>query len=339
MNHRALLSFFTLLIFSILLAPASVSAITMTPTRFEIRGDPGQTLTEEILLINETDLAETFYPSFSNFEAQGDTGSPAFVEPKDDLGTWMTTDVSSVSLAPLQQKIVSLKITIPKDAEPGGHFAVIFWGTTPQGVGSGVSVGAKTGVLVLLSVSGDVKEDAGLLDFNTKDKKFFYNTLPVSFQYRFKNDGGDRIKPEGTIDIRNSIFWKTEVLDANPVAGNILPSSTRKFTVDWVEYERPIDYVAPTGVFKKFWSDVVYQWKNFALGFYSAHLNVVYGLQEQRVGDTAFFFVFPWQLSLVMALILVIVIFGGQKLIKKYNKFIIEKAKTGARLPSDSSNG
>ncbi|MEK7071548.1 MAG: hypothetical protein AAB943_01265 [Patescibacteria group bacterium] len=342
-NRRVLLTFFAVMVLGFYLHPISVNAITMTPTRFEVSGNPGETLNEEVLLINETETAETFYVSFSNFEAQGESGSPAFVEPKDDLGTWMTTDVSSVYLAPRQQKIVSFKITIPKDAEPGGHFAVIFWGTSPTGGSGGVSIGAKTGILVLLSVNGDVREEAGLLNFNTKDKIFFYQTLPVSFEYKFRNDGGDRIKPEGTIIIRDTFFLPTERLDANPVAGNVLPNSTRKINVDWIKYERNADYVAPTQFFKKFWSDVGYQWKNFAVGLYSANLNVAYGTQGAHAKKMAFFFVFPWQLVLVLVVLFIIVFWGGKKLIKRYNKYIIEKARAGMQkenyIPPDSSHG
>jgi hypothetical protein len=337
-NCRVLLTLFTIITLGICLYPGNAKAITITPTRFEVSGNPGETLSYEILLINETEDSETFYPSFSNFEAQGDTGSPAFTEPTDDLGTWMTADMSSVYLAPRQQKIVPFKIHIPKDAEPGGHFAVIFWGTSPPGGTPGVSVGAKTGVLVLLSVNGDVREEAGLLDFNTKDKKFFYKTLPVSFEYRLRNDGGDRIKPSGVIKVRNTFFLPSEKLDANPVEGNVLPSSTRKFKIDWVEYERSLDYVQPTGILKKFWSETGYQWKNFAVGLYSANLNIEYGSQGARAKETAFFFVFPWQLVSVLLLLFIIVFWGGKKIIRRYNRFIIEKARAGMHLPSDSSH-
>lgn len=338
-NSKALFICFTIVAFSVWFFPKSADALTLTPGRFEIRGNPGETITEEMLLINEGAQVEAYYASFSNFEAQGESGSPAFVEPKSGLGTWITTPVSSVSLEPKQQKIVPFTITIPPDAEPGGHFAVIFWGTSPAGGSGQVSVGAKTGVLVLLSVNGDVKEEAGLLTFNTAGNQFFHNTLPVSLEYRFRNDGGDRIKPQGKITIRNTVFLPAEYLDANPAEGNVLPNSTRKITVDWVKYKRDGDYVAPTGFFKKFWSDVGYQWKNFAVGLYSANLNVAYGSEGAYAKKTTFFFVFPWQLVLVMLVIFVILFFGGKKLIKRYNRFIIEKASgnTGADRKSPPS--
>ena len=328
LNCRVLLTTFVVIAFGALFYADNASALTITPVRFEISGNPGDILRGEILLINENETAETFYSTFSNFEAQGESGSPAFVEPKEGLGTWIQTEFGSVYLTPRQQKIIPFTITVPKDAEPGGHFAVIFWGTSPAG-GGGVSVGAQTGVLVLLSVNGEVREDAGLLGFQIKDKKFWHSVLPVSFEYRFKNDGGDRVKPEGKIVIRNTVFWPTEKINANPVVGNVLPGSTRKFSVDWIKYSRPADYVAPTGIFGKFWSNVGYQWRNFAVGLYSANLKVAYGISGAEAKGSAFFFVFPWQLVLVMLIVLFLLFWGGGKLIRRYNRFIIEKARAG----------
>ena len=326
-KKRISLVFLFVAFFGLFFVTSKANALTISPVRMEIAGDPGQTLSKEMILTNENKTAETIYSSFANFEAQGESGNPSFVEPKDDLGTWMSI-VSNVTLKAGESKTIPFTITIPKNAEPGGHFATIFWGTAENKPGD-IAIGAKAGLLVLLSVSGDVKENAGLLNFNTVNHQFFYPTLPVSFEYRFKNDGGDRIKPEGVITIRDTLFLPADNLDANSGGGNILPNSTRKFNVDWIKYARTKDYIAPAGFFKKFWSDVGYQWKNFAVGFYSARLNVAYGAEGLHAKKTAFFFVFPWQLVLVMLVIAFLVIWGGRKMIKRYNKSIIEKAQNG----------
>ncbi len=312
-------------------------AMTVTPVRYEIKGNPGETLIEEMMIMNEDPVPVTYYSSFANFEAQGETGSASFVEPVDDIGTWIETE-KSVSLIPGEQRSVSYSIKIPENAEPGGHFGVIFWGTSP-GVGENgeqLSVSAQTGILILLSVSGDVKEEAGLLDFLKKDNKFWYNSLPVTFTYRFKNDGGDRIKPTGFIRISNTLFIPTKKLDANPVNGNILPASTRKFVVDWVKYTEPKNTVAPTSVIKNFFHKAYYQWKNFAVGLYSAKLDITYGLQEKNVNKTVFFFVFPWQMLICLIIIITIIFFTGKTLVIKYNKYIIKQAHSSVvKKPED----
>lgn len=318
----------TFFILSVFILPKGASALTLSPTRFELFGEPGQTLSGEIKITNETNKTETLYVSYANFEAQGETGTPTFVEPDGGIGTWISTEKESYLATPGKQEVIPFKIQIPKDAEPGGHFGVVFFGNTPRGGGQ-VSIGSQTGVLVLLSVAGDVKEDAGLLSFNIENNKFWHKTLPVTFEYRFKNDGGDRVKPLGRIRILNTLFIPTEKLNANPVEGNVLPGSTRKFKIDWVEYERPIGYVESTNFLNAFFDNVVYEWKNFAIGLYSAHLKIEYGSTPEKARDMVFFFVFPWELAIILVIVITIIFFGGRSLLRKYNRYIIAQAQKG----------
>ena len=175
-------------------------ALTVSPIKLELSGDPGKAVNGEFLLLNEQKEEKTFYASFENFEAQGETGAPNFVPGKEGLATWITAP-ARITLKPAEQKTVSFSIQIPKDADPGGHFAAIFLSTTPsqeQGGGQ-VAVGAKVGILVLLKVSGATKEGGGLLEFSSQNKQKFFSALPITFIYRFQNSGGDRVKPDGEI--------------------------------------------------------------------------------------------------------------------------------------------
>ena len=302
-------------------------ALTITPVRIEIKGDPGQVLTEEMTLINEQSTSATFYSSYANFEAQGDTGTPSFTSASEGIATWMKT-ADSITLGPNETKTISISIAIPKDTTPGGYFGAIFWGTAPESDKPGeVAISAKTGMLVLLSVNGDVKEAGGLVDFKTKENKFWYNTLPVSFEYRFKNDGGDRVKPTGTITIRNTVYLRADRIDANPVQGNVLPASTRKFKVDWIKYSDPDGAPLAASAMKKFLHTVRYQWKNFAFGLYSAHIDIAYGVQQQHAKDVVRFFVFPWQLLICIIVAGICIRWIGKKALHHYNKLIIARAR------------
>ena len=313
-------------------------ALTITPVRLELSGDPGETIIKKVTLINEQKVPVTFYSSFANFEAQGETGNPSFVEPKDDLGTWIKTD-ESINLSPGESKDVNLIINIPKDAYAGGHFAVVFFGTNSNnGENNGVGIGAKTGILILLSVKGNVLEAGGLLDFKLKDNKIFYNSLPVSFIYRFKNDGDDRIKPAGNIIIHSLFYLWPGKINANSVSGNILPHSTRKFDVTWIKKERPSDYITPSNKFVLFFDNVSYEWSNFAIGPYFAKVDLVYGKQGIHTTKNLFFFVFPWQLFICLVLAFAVLFLGGRKGLKKYNKHIIEKARLGFNTPNDANH-
>lgn len=312
-------------------------ALTLSPVRIEMKGNPGETVKGEMMVTNESEGTSVYYSSYANFEASGDSGSPSFVEPKNGIGTWMST-TASIDIKEKEAKAIPFSIEIPKDAEPGGYFGAILWGNSPNTPGSGVAIGSRTALLILLSVNGDVKEAGGLVDFSTNDNKIFYNTLPASFTYRFRNDGGDRIKPVGKITMHDLFYIPEDKIDANPSQGNILPGSTRRFNVDWVKNPREADYVAPSGIFAKFFDQAIYQWRNYAFGPYFAKLNLLYGTEATRVTKYTFIFVFPWQLLVCLAIILFIIIWGGKKMLKRYNSHIIQKARLGMNTPSDANH-
>lgn len=320
-----------LVLFAVILAvgvfPRTAHALTISPVRLEISGDPGETLTQEIILINESREIETYYTSYANFEAQGESGSPAFVEPTEGLGTWMSIG-DAITLNPGQQKKIPFTITIPKSADPGGNFAVIFFGTTPNG--KGVSIGAKTGVLILLSVNGDVKEQAGLVEFNLNDKKHFYKQLPVGFYYRFSNQGGDRVKPSGNIIIRSIFGWRVAKVNANPNDGNVLPGTTRKFLPEWAKRDSVVvraDEDTRNESYS-FIRAVRSEWHNFAVGVFRARLVAEFGTTNQEIkSKSVYFIVFPWELLLVIIVIAIPVWMILRTLIKRYNRSIIRKAQ------------
>lgn len=285
----------------------NAQALTLTPVRLELSGDAGNTVTSEITLINDRDTEETFYSSYANFEAQGETGSPNFVDPVEGLGTWIKTD-EVVVLAPGTSKIIPVTITIPSNTEPGGYFAAVFFGTNNPNLGDAgsVSIGAKTGVLVLLRVNGEVSEQGGILEYDTKDHKRFFTSLPVDFYYRFQNTGGDRVKPEGDITVKHFLGFVRARIPANLVEGNVLPNQIRRFEASWqskngtsVSSDEKLNFI----------ESVKNQWFNFAFGYYKANISLVYGEAEKITESSVGVWVFPWQLLLTIIVVLFIVRF------------------------------
>lgn len=310
--------------------PSQTYALTITPIRYEIAGDPGQTLTEKMGLVNETKTTQTYYASFSNFEAQGDTGSPTFVDAKEGLGTWITTSQASVTLPAGAQKEIEFKIKIPADATPGGYFAAVFWGTSPGGAPGQVSIGTKTGMLILLSVNGDVTEQAGLVDFQLHNNDHFYKQLPVGFQYRFSNQGGDRVKPTGNVVIRSILGWTVKKVNANPNDGNVLPGTTRKFLPEWSKKDTvdQRDEQEARNEKYSFRGSVKSEWQNFAVGIYRAKIIAEFGSTNQTVKSRAVYFVvFPWELLLVIFVIGVPLFFILRMMLRRYNRSVIRKAQ------------
>lgn len=296
-------------------------ALTVAPARIEISGNPGQTLQGEIDLYNEQNESKIFYTSYENFESNDDSGAPKFIGGKDGLATWVGTD-SSVSLNPQEKKTVPFSITIPAGTEPGGYFSAVFFGSQPvsENVGE-VSIGGKIGVLLLLKVNGDVREGAGLADYGTDGEKKVYSTLPVKLFYKINNTGADRIVPEGKITILNTFRMNSADIVLNEGRGSILPNSSRKFEAVWVD-----DVRDPKEV-KNFFSQALWQIKDFHLGWYTAKLNVVVGATGSTPITKDFhFFVIPWQLLTLLLIFFVGFGIVGKFILHKYNKWIINQA-------------
>ena len=324
-----------LVLFLVILAfpPFKATALTVSPVRLEVSGLPGQILLSELILLNEEREARTFYSSLENFEARGETGRPYFTPGTEGLATWIKVP-KEITLEPGETKTIPFSIGIPQNTEPGGYFAAIFWGSMPPEIKEGgqIMVGTKTGILVLLSIPGEIKGEAGILEFSTKDKEKFFSSLPISFIYRFQNTSQDRIKPEGEIEIKN-IFGKiSAVLPANKVEGNVLPRSIRKFEVIWADKIKDTNIEETQGDTKTgFFGAVKKQWSDFHFGRYVANLNLIYGVKNETAQASFSFFIIPWQLLIVIIILLVVILIVGRLGIKKYNKWIIAKALKGRR--------
>ena len=313
----------TLAISLLAVSVITAQALTVSPARAELTGDPGETISDSFLIINEQNADQTFYTSVENFESQGESGTPNFTASKEGLPTWIKVE-EKVTLKKGERIKIPYSITIPKDAEAGGHFAAIFLSTVPPSLGDGqVSVGAKVGMLVLLKVTGNVKEDGGLLSFVIKEGKKVMTSIPINFVYRFNNKGNDRVKPEGSITIKNMLGNEVARLDANKSLGNVLPGSTRRFEITYGGIEAP-------PVSAPFFDQVKFEKDNFALGIYTANLSLGFGNSGKAVSSISYF-IFPWQLLTVVLVVALIAIIVLMLLLKQYNRWIIKQARAAGK--------
>lgn len=319
------------LLLALLLPFTKVEAATVTP-RIEINANAGDTVREVFKVSNEERESKTFYLSFENFQSVDESGNPSFTGGRTDLASWISGP-ESVTVGPGDSAEVPVTIVIPGNAEAGGHFAAIFLQTTPPGqVGSGqVGVNSKLGSLILLRVGGDFEQGGAILEFATQDHQRFFTSLPVTFYYRFQNTGDDHIKPLGDVQITNTFGMTSKLLAANPVDGSVLPKSTRRIETSWITsgkpLKQPVEVAMPENTGKGFFGKAGYQLKHFAFGKYSAKLKLVYGTQELKSTNASYtFFVFPWQLIVVVLVGLGIVLPLLWMAIKRYNRYIIGKA-------------
>jgi hypothetical protein len=313
----------TIALSGLVMGLVSAQALTISPARDEVSANPGDTISGSFLLINEQDTEQTYYTSVEKFESQGETGTPSFSAATEGLATWIKLE-PSVTLKKGERIKVPYTITVPQDAYAGGHYASIFLSTVPPSLEEGqVSVGAKMGMLILLKVSGSIKEEGGLLTFQIKEGKKVVQSLPIDFEYRFSNKGNDRAKPEGNIVIRNMFGMESASIDANKSLGNVLPNSVRRFDVRLGDVEAP-------KVSDPFFTHVKFQMNNFALGVYFANIKLAFG--TSGIAESSFvYFVLPWQLLSVVGGGFVVIILLFIMLLKRYNRWVIKQARAAAK--------
>ena len=299
-----------------LLVTPHTKALTVSPVRLELNGEPGDTVFGNFKLFNEKDDAQKYFIVFRTFAAKDETGEPNFPDEQDEFVCWVRVS-PEVTVPGKDYKELTFKVNIPKEADPGAHFAAIFASTIPpkdENNSSNLKVTGEVGTLILFRVNGDFKDGADILEFDTKERKNSYTELPVWFYYRFQNSGDNYIKPLGDIIIKNFFGGTTKVIPANRDKGNILPGSIRKFESAWweaggVKNQSP-DF-KPYGEPQTFWEHVSHQWNNFAFGKYTATLNLAYEKSSDKSATaTTTFWMIPWHL-LSVVIVVGTVFFGG----------------------------
>ena len=174
-----------------------------------------------------------------------------------------------------------------------------FTGASPELEGTGVSLSASVGTLVLVNVSGDVKESAKIAELFVSQKgkrASLFEYGPLDLTLRIENDGNIHLQPKGTIQVTN-MFGKTVYLSQiNQDGRNVLPSSVRKF-------EQSMG-------------------GKLMFGPYKLKADVVYGSSNQITSDTVTFWVIPYKIIIGTILIIFLIVFA----FRRYNRFIINRA-------------
>lgn len=300
-------------------------ALTVSPTIFDQTSDPGKTLKGTVTLMNETDAPQTYYTSVQNFVAEGEDGRQAFLPETDmsGLASWLKPEVKMITLKAGESKDVAWTIDLPAQAEPGGHYAAMFFSTQPPSdSGVMVGIGAKLGVLFLLNINGDIKEQATIESFRVfeGDSAFgghetaWLSHLPADFELRLRNQGSVHIRPQGSIELASFVSRKSASINVNPLDSKVLPNSIRRVRSVW----GPVDLPEGSG----FFTSLKNEWKGFAIGRYTATAHLQYGSSQQALEAQVSFWVFPWRtISLSVAALLLLVL--G---IKAYNRMVISSA-------------
>lgn len=288
----------------------SAQGIEVSPASVELNASPGKTYNVTLHIRNVTSSSMVYTSAVQDFDSSGETGSPHItindkLPATASVRTWVGM-IPKFTIGAQQQQIVNAQITVPDNAEPGGHYGVLtFSGTAPQLDSTGVGLSASVGVLMLMRVDGAITEKADLASFYTANRdgkqSFFFESSPISFVTRIKNTGNIHIKPSMNIEVRDMFGGVVKTIKANESSANVLPDSIRRF-------DSKMD-------------------KPWMFGMYTANMSAGYGTNGQAITNSITFWVVPYKIVLAGLFVLSTIIYIFSRLLKAYNKRIIQKAK------------
>lgn len=278
--------------------------LEISPPLAELKADPGQTIRTTLRIRNVTQQTLVVSSEINDFTAGGEDGQPKLLLEEGEsspysVKEWIST-IPEVTLKSGEQQPVTITMTVPGNASPGGHYGVVRFTGTPPGIeGTGVSLSASIGQLILVNISGNVTESAKIAEIfasQNNERSGFFEYGPITLVERIENTGNVHIKPSGTVRVTNMFGKETASFSLNENGGNILPSSIRKF-------EQQVD-------------------KKLLFGRYTIQVDAVYGADNKITTGSSTFWVIPYKLILMAIAAIALIIF----LIKRYNRHIVKKA-------------
>ncbi len=272
--------------------------IGISPVTFELTSNPGDVIVNQLKVYNPSDSTIGIKMEVEDIAPTGEAGH-VIVEPAEtetySLASWITTEPSEFTLKPKEQKFVNFTIRVPANAEPGGHYGTVLAGTkTVTGPGAtGAAIAQRVGALVLLSVSGEIKEELVVKGFSVPS---YSEYGPINFTIRFENKGTLHVKPRGFVTITD--FRSKKVVDLGFSQRNVLPNAVRKFETSWNK--------------KWIWG-----------GKYTATLNGSYGTANIPFSPAVItFWVFPWKVGLGVLLVVTLLILSRRRWIAAFRILI-----------------
>jgi hypothetical protein len=310
LNNRTKIFFFIIisefLFFAINLSPIFAYTIEnlqlqkegdfiLAPGKIELLVKPGDKYTREFSITNRIGRTMNFNIELEDFRGSDNPEETVVLLGKEkghySLKDYIQPEITNFTLNHGQRIFLSIKISIPQDAEPGGLYGSALITTNPpepqgeteKGKAKGqLKMVSRLGCLLFVRVEGDAKEEGSLKNFRT-DKKFYESASkknPISFQLFFENKGNVHLNPYGIIEIKNLLGKKVGEIEMEPFFA--MPDSIRKREVKWD--------------------------REWLFGQYTAFAGLNRGYQNIVDQKSLSFWVIPWKLILAGLVILFLTI-------------------------------
>jgi len=305
------------------------SALQISPTLIEFDMTPGQQTLEKIEVFNPSlsspqEITVGVYDLTIKDDEEGTYQFEKDAHSRYSLSQWLKVSPEQFTLQPHQPQKVTLTLTVPEDAEVGGHYGLLLAMTeTPTQRTEGVAIGTSGGVGMILlgTLPGDISYQGSLLEFLPVEDSLiipflgkvvplkFVDLGPVPFVLRFQNEGTVHYSPYGYLEIYDWFGGKVDQVEIAPQ--RVFPDKVRRLKTEWTRL--------------------------LLIGKYRAVATVYYGKagQEQTATAEIYFWAFPLRLAILLALVILLLL-GVRRLKKKF--FVGEDSAEGGEREADETD-
>lgn len=303
--------------------------LTLSPLPVNLVTTPGGTVTTPLKIQNSGSEAVKLQVTLMKFKAESSSGQATLIpfKPGEEEQNWVTFSKTNFTAQPGVYNTVDMTINAPATAAFGYYYAVVFsqQGTDPAKQQANKVNGAVASLVLLDVQAPGEKREAQVTSFTASKKLYQY--LPATFDVTVKNTGNVHVKPSGNVFVgRSSTGNFIDTLTINPGAGNVLPGTSRTFSVDW-------DNGFPSYTVKKQNGQIVtdsagkplktLNWNlanlnHLRFGKYQASLTLVYndGTRDVPVSGQVSFWVIPWLPILIILVLLLLALAGVWSLLR-----------------------
>jgi hypothetical protein len=175
--------------------PAGADGRPDSRTRFNYAADPGQTITDQVLIGNTGTQREDFtvFATDAFNSGDGEFALLATAEQPTQIGAWVTfadgSNRMQFSLEPDEARLVTFTLQLPADATPGDHAGGLVASVLQEG--QQVSVDRRVATPIFARVSGDLQPQLNVASFDAAYQGDWWNPFggTVKIVYTVDNTG------------------------------------------------------------------------------------------------------------------------------------------------------
>ncbi|MBP7768605.1 hypothetical protein KA082_02100 [Candidatus Woesebacteria bacterium] len=298
--------------------------LTISPVTLSLETDPGVPVSSHIKIRNNSSQPESLKITIGTFSPDESGGKAKLRDPRPDdtFIPWLSVPSSQILVNPGEWTTVPVSFSPPPSASLSYYYSIMISRVAKPQVNPGESaVEGAPALLVLTTVhSPNTSKQLSLTKLDIASS--FLEYLPQTFSISIKNSGNVHVIPSGSIFIDGQGKKDLAVLPINPNAGEVLPNSTRQFSVNWNDgfpvYSNDSSHSLSWDFSKA---------NRLRFGKYTAHLIMVYddGSRDVPVESSISFWVVPWKILIGLLVIIFFVILGARSTLLSILKYFKKK--------------